>query len=446
MGKLVFPTSLLLLFLVGVTSAAYCHGKPEPRTVGNNNPIQAEPPKFVRSVENGKLYTVGEGDETIQVVHLWGTPTEMGQAHGQLVKERAKNMIDRMWEYLEKQVTDAINGTLPDVFHQWFLDDVANVGLEVALDLEVLATEKYSGGYFLEEIQGMASAAGIDFKKVLRIHMIGELTKGSCSMFGAWGEALFPYGTMLPATKLLQMRALDWITDGPLQDFPQITVYHPDGDENGHAFANVGWTGWLGSITGMSEKQMAISEIGVSYPDDSFEAESRFGVPFTYLLRDILQFDETLDDSINRIANSARTCDLIFGVGDGKLNEFRGVQYSASVANFFDDQNLKPTADWHPLIKDVVYWGMDWLCPGYSEVLAKQLRTLHGNLTAQSAIRAVMPYVQTGSLHIAVYDLTNDLMFVANARGTGESGPDGAYDRPFVRLDMKSLFAEQKPS
>lgn len=39
--------------------------------------------------------------------------------------------------------------------------------------------------------------------------------------------------------------------------------------------------GWVGSITGMSSAQMAISEIGVSYPDDSFGEESRFGVPFT---------------------------------------------------------------------------------------------------------------------------------------------------------------------
>ena len=32
---------------------------------------------------------------------------------------------------------------------------------------------------------------------------------------------------------------------------------------------------------GISSKQMAISEIGVSFPDDSFGKESRFGIPFT---------------------------------------------------------------------------------------------------------------------------------------------------------------------
>ena len=36
---------------------------------------------------------------------------------------------------------------------------------------------------------------------------------------------------------------------GPFKDFPQVTVYHPI-EGNGHAFANFGWTGWIGSITG----------------------------------------------------------------------------------------------------------------------------------------------------------------------------------------------------
>ena len=42
--------------------------------------------------------------------------------------------------------------------------------------------------------------------------MIGELTKGACSMFGANSTAT-PDGT------LLQLRALDWNVDGKKTDF-----------------------------------------------------------------------------------------------------------------------------------------------------------------------------------------------------------------------------------
>ena len=41
--------------------------------------------------------------------------------------------------------------------------------------------------------------------------------------------------------------------------------------------------------------------------------------PIQYILRDILQFDKTLADAISRLSNAHRTCDLILGVGDGKV-------------------------------------------------------------------------------------------------------------------------------
>ena len=131
-------------------------------------------------------------------------------------------------------------------------------------------------------------------------------------MYGAWGDATLD-------GKTLQMRALDWDTSGPFQDYPQVTVYHketasvvvvvPSPEEmvataTEQSFANVGWTGWIGSITGMSEVNTAISEIGVSFPDATFGKESRFGVPFTFILRDILQFDRTLDDAMDHITNA----------------------------------------------------------------------------------------------------------------------------------------------
>lgn len=67
------------------------------------------------------------------------------------------------------------------------------------------------------------------------------------------------------------MRALDWDFDGPFKDYPAIIVYHPSSPEIGNTFANIGFTGWLGMLSGVNEHKMAISEIGVSFPDPSFE-------------------------------------------------------------------------------------------------------------------------------------------------------------------------------
>ena len=72
---------------------------------------------------------------------------------------------------------------------------------------------------------------------------------------------------------------------------------------------------------------------------------------------------------------------------------------------------------------------MDWLCPGYTRVLAQQLQKYHGQLTPEIVIHDILPIVQSGDLHIAVYDMTNNQVFVSNAKSDVESGPPMAYDR-----------------
>lgn len=72
---------------------------------------------------------------------------------------------------------------------------------------------------------------------------------------------------------------------------------------------------------------------------------------------------------------------------------------------------------------------MDWECPGYSVVMQDQLQILHGNLTPENAISYVTPIVETGNLLVAVYDLSDEVIYVSNARGTGEEGAKYAFDR-----------------
>lgn len=43
-------------------------------------PIVYDDPVYVKEVKNAKLYTLGQGDDQIYIVHLWGTPYEMGNS------------------------------------------------------------------------------------------------------------------------------------------------------------------------------------------------------------------------------------------------------------------------------------------------------------------------------------------------------------------------------
>lgn len=208
-------------------------------------------------------------------------------------------------------------------------------------------------------------------------------------------------------------------------------------------------------------------------------------------------------DSITRIKDAHRTCDLILGVGDGHEKTFRGFEYSASVATVVTDTTLIPVNNtWHPEIENVVYWGMDWLCPAYNlvrepeggrysdsrlisldptlytyQVLSEQLRKWHGNITVANTVRDIVSIVQTGNLHAAVYDLTTQVinnnipsllssswtlscltccsaappplqeMSVSFCKKSTDTspGPEYSYDRAFTTLQLDTLFAEPAP-
>jgi len=432
MRALVF-LALSLVTITHVCRAAYCSGKPSPNAQPNMMPILTGVPVLLNTTANGKLYMIGTGDDAVPLLHVWGTPYQMGFAQGTLMRAQLNQFFPTLLKYLIEEVAQALS-KLPT----WLGDFVAKYGIEVALQLFVDMTRPYSGEYFYDELQGIADASGIDVKLLQRVHMIGEITKGACSMFGAWGAAI-PVGN-----SLLQMRALDWDTTGPFKDYPLMTVYHP---ADGQAFVMVGYVGFIGALSGMSSAQMGIDEIGVSFPDATFGHESYIGTPFIFLLRDILQFDQSLNASIERICTARRTCDLILGVGDAKIPTMRSFEYSAETCYVMSDTNLEPFNEtWHPRIPEIVYHGMDWLCPGYNEVLAQQLTKLYGNLTAENAIRYVTSIVQTGSNTVTYYDYTHSLLYAAYAAATGENGPPYAYDRSFVALDVTQLWAEQPPT
>ena len=285
--------------------------------------------------------------------------------------------------------------------------------------------------------------------------MFPELTKGHCSWFGAWDEATENGNT-------IQLRSLDWDVNGPFKNYPALTVYHPD---DGNDFVNIGFTGFVGAITGMNDQQMGISEIGITYPDDSFGQGTQDtgpqkvkGTPFIFLLRDTLQFTSSLEDSVNHMTESERTCNLALMVGDGKLDNTQtaganGIEYSGEVLVNFKDDDLLPVNDtWHYQIEDTVYLGMDWLCPAYSQVLGDQLSKYHSQITPELTIQNILPTIQSGNLHIGLYDLTANHLYVSFCKKDDDSSsleeddePQYAYERPFTKLYGSDLFNEDKP-
>jgi len=393
---------------------------------------------YIISVPNG----IKNNTQTFFLTHVWGSPYQQGFAYGQAMNEQVNQFVNKAWDYLQDSFAEALEPYLPT----WVAKKIADVGMDVTLDFVYDISVNYTTPDFYEELQGVADGSGVDYLKLRRLHMLPGLTKGACSMFGAWGASV------PNPNSLLQLRALDWDMDGPFRDYVSITVYHPDSNNKtqGHNWLNMGFTGFIGGLTGVSETQLGISEIGVSFQDDTWGPEQDLvpipGIPFIVLLRDILKYDNTIDDAISRMATATRTCNLILGVGDGKLNEFRAFQYGPYVFNVFDDLNQQPVADWHPRIDDLVYYGMDWDCPTFDELLAQQLVANYGNITAASSIWDITSVLQSGDLHLAFYDLTDMNIYVAFAAPHNVGGPTDAYARQYTFFDVNKLFTQPIPS
>ena len=400
---LIFP-SILFIFLF--TLICGCSQNEKSTAVIGNKIIKAEITR-IADTEHGSLGIAGMGEDKIHILKVWGTPYEMGKAHGMLMKkeiaEHLPNLIKIMVEKSGQQVS--------------LLDEV------------YMATKPFIPERFIEEMQGIADGTGLSLTDVIRANLIGEAGEWHCSLFGAWGKAT-------ANGHLYQLRSLDYETHANIQNHPVMVIYSPD---NGHPFANITWAGVVGSISGISSERLAISEIGDDYDK---ERDSFAGIPFIFLLRDILQFDISLDAAIDRVKNASRTTSLLYGIGDGKLGQLRGLQTSHAICNVYDPDNLEPLTKTHQRIEDIVYWGMSWNVPAYDGPLHDKLIEHYGNINAEVTINDIVTSVKTGNLQTVVYDLTAMKTWVANARADDESGPLAAYDRQFVEFDMNELFKQ----
>jgi len=401
----------------------------------NNNTIWEHDLVLLNTTTNGKLYLAGGTDNPLYIVHLYGTPYDMGVAQGVLLKQQILEMYSEFWTYMEEQV-DASN-PLFKYIPEFLRKIIEDSGVEAALEYEALITRDFVSQSFSEEIQGLADALGLSHSFVLRVAMFPELIKAACSIMGAWGKATTDGG-------LLHLRALDWGTENPFRRFAVVHVYHPNAG-NGHAFAQLGWTGLIGALTGYSPYVGAGEKVWIHYNG----TDARAGIPWTFVFRDMLQFDKSVEESISRLHNAHRTCSVFLGIGDHKGN-FTVVEYSLDyVINFTDSSpfpGYAPTPAQHPLFTNVVYVDKHTQ-PSSDPCMGNVIKAYYGKIDVQSII-TLASVLQTGDMHAAIMDYKNSLMYISLATQIvpfPAPNPDPtqpAYNRQFIKLDISKAFAE----
>ena len=335
-----------------------------------------------------------------RVLHVKGTPYEMGYQQGALLKDDIKELVRFLFDVKAKAITVEVGG-------------VKLLNPKRAIQGIAATQKKYVPSRFYEELQGVADGAGMDVQEIIAANFIPEMFH--CSGFALGGSATKD-GT------LYHGRILDYGCDWKLQEHAVLTVAEPEGKL---PFVNVTYAGFIGSVTGMNSKQLSIGEMG-GRGLGHWE-----GVPMAVLVRMALEEAGTIDEAVAVFRDHPRTCEYYYVIADGKSG--RGVGVEASWDAFGVVKMGESHAKLPHAVKDAVL-----LSAGdrYEE-LVKRVRSGLGTFDAESARRLMdRPVAMKSNLHSVLFETATSRFWVANASKEGEP----ASTQPYHEFKLAELL------
>jgi isopenicillin-N N-acyltransferase-like protein len=339
------------------------------------------------------------------VLHVRGTPYEMGYQHGALLKKHVRENMGFLMAELSSPTLVKLGS---------FKVNPRSV-IRGICEFQ----RKHIPPSYYEELAGLAAGAEIDEDDIRIGNFLPELMH--CSGFS----------TMNSATKdgtLYHGRVLDYAIDWRLQEHAVLMVAEPTG---GIPFVNVTYAGFIGSVTGMNARHVSIGEMGGGgYGHWN-------GVPMAVLVRQVLGSAENLLEAVTLFRDQPRTCQYFFVIADGKTNQAVGMEASW---NRFELIQPGSTNDLLPTpVKDCVL-----LSAGdrYRQ-LVRRVEQGHGDFTAESARRLMdRPVSMNSNLHNVLFEPASLRLWVANA--TADLQP--AADQNYQEFSLGELLARHPES
>lgn len=357
-------------------------------------------------------------DGRVRVLKVNGSPYEMGYQQGALLREEVRESLLSMWDnvldvyYFEEFFDEAYEQLRPFI-PQAYVDEMHGLAHGAKLPLRVI--------HALHALPEMSEWGGKKrIRKLIKEMMAGELVT-SCSNLSAQPEATAD-------GKMLTVRILDWglYKISKLNEYPQITEYNPPG---GLRYANVGWSGFIGAVSGMNEAGITLGEMGYGDP----EGEVLRGVPMVFLLREVLAHSRNLDD-VRRILREAKgNNSYVFLMSDGKTNEAAlFIKDKNRLEEYLPGQPITDHGETLPPIPNIVYGGH------YRDRMTKTLTEERGHLTPEGLMNSIIPNLaMKGNFHNVIYRPADLHLWVANAKS--EEYP--AFTQPYSFFDLKAALA-----
>jgi len=337
----------------------------------------------------------GEGWlETIDnypVLHLKGTPYEMGFQHGALLRDHCRQNMKTILVDKAEEVTLIDVGPL-------------KVTPRTAIDMIVAFQQPHVAPRYFEEMDGLAAGAGLAIADIRAGNFIPELFH--CSGF-ALAKTATKNGNMLHG------RVLDYAIDWGLQDHAVVIVYEPEGRK---PWVNISYAGFIGSVTGMNAEHISVGEMGGG------GLGHWNGRPMALLIREALETASSLEDAIATFRDGPRTCQYFYVIADGQTNDAVGMEAS------WDVFSIIKSGEAHALlpkpVKDCVLMSAG---SRYDE-LSKQTAAGHGSFTVDRALHLMdRPIAMKSNLHNVLFEPATTRFWVANATSDKKPAADQKY-------------------
>jgi len=368
-------------------------------------------------VAKGKLGWTDDG--RVRVLVCRGTPYEMGYQHGKLLREEVQTNIGFLYDQaVRKFRTDELLAEIYERMRPYmpeeYVEEMHGLAHGARMPLHVIHYV-----HILPELGEWAGKKSLG--KVLKQMMAGDLAT-TCSNLCAQSNATAD-GNMYT------VRILDWGMHriSKLHKYPLINIGIPDGEI---PYANIGWVGFIGAVSGMNAQGITLGEMGYRNPPN----ERLDGKTMPFLLRDVLNKASNLADVRRIIKESRPTCSYVFMMSDGKTGEAEMyVRDPDRFVVFKPGDEVKEEKDHIPAIENIVYGGH------YNEKMTQILSTERGKITPEMLMKDVIPNIAMPSnFQNVIYDPKNLRFWVTNAKSRSE----WAAAQPYSFFDFKKALKE----
>jgi len=316
-----------------------------------------------------------EDHDGARVLFLEGTPEEMGHQQGTLMKKEINRVVDKIL-YGVGVGSSFDKG-------RWFFGEIEEA---------VRRTGPFIDPRHLREMDALADAVGRDREETRLSNFFPELFH--CSGFALLGDST-------EGGHVYHGRVLDYLRGMGLEENAVVMVMKPD---QGNAWINLSYCGFIGSVTAMNEKHIAMGEMG-GRGEGNWD-----GKPMAQLVREVMEKCSSVEEAITLMKNTPRTCEYYYVISDGRAKKACGIKATKDIFEVIWKGESHPQLA-HP-IKDTVLMSAG---DRYEE-LVRRVKGNYGKFTADTA-RELMtrPVCMNSNIQSVLFAPDTLDLWVANA-------------------------------